>query len=194
MKPELDCSNNKNASIARHSAKRKRFKAKMSALMSRVEPVPIDVNSTFINSDTDCNPKSRHVFSIYDLLGDEVNHQKLRNNTNNNVYSQQLLSQTQSVVYSGATADNIEPLCIPSCTKSNIGIESSFKILKQTLYPVSNGYQDDNTGSLTTTLSTNPYQLTLISIAKEIMNQNIKYSTEPQLTYKLDKICGIKLN
>ena len=160
--------------------------------MSRVSPIPITVEPIVCSSEIDTTfPKNNNI-SIYDLLGEEKPQQKFNCN---NVYSQQLLSQTQNMIYSAATPENTEQICIQSSTRNNIGIESSYKLLKKTLYPVCSSntfYQQDNTFPANF-IPVNPYQQTLISITEEVMAQNIKYSVEPQQKYKLDQICGIKL-
>jgi len=185
---------NKGVSIARHSAKRKRFRAKMNALMSRIEAVPCDLDHADGSCNADLTNQTRNILSIYDLLGD-ITHQKL---SSNNLFSQQLLSQisqTQNMILSGTTTDNADPICIPSSPRNDIGVESAFKILKRAVYPVSthNMLYHHDIVLPTDVIPTNPYQETLLSIAKEIMTQNIKYSMEPQQKYDLDKICGIKL-
>lgn len=186
-------SNNKAISIARYTAKRKRFGTKMNILMSRVSPIPITVEPIVCSSEIDTTFTKNNIISIYDLLGEEKQQQKFNCN---NVYSQQLLSQTQNMIYSAATPENTEQICIQSSTRNNIGIESSYKLLKKTLYPVCSSntfYQQDNTLLTANFLPVNPYQQTLISIAEEVMAQNMKYSVEPQQKYKLNQICGIKL-
>ncbi len=186
-------SNNKAISIARYTAKRKRFGTKINILMSRVSPIPITVEPIVCSSEIDTTFPKNNIISIYDLLGEEKPQQKINCN---NVYSQQLLSQTQNMIYSAATPENTEQICIQSSTRNNIGIESSYKLLKKTLYPVCSSntfYQQDNTLLPANFIPVNPYQQTLMSIAEEVMAQNIKYSVEPQQKYKLDQICGIKL-
>ena len=188
-----DSSINKAISIARYTAKRKRFRTKMNILMSRVSPIPITVEPMVCSSEMDIAFPKKNIVSIYDLLGDEKPQQKFNCN---NVYSQQLLSQTQNMIYSAATPENTEQICIQSSTRNNIEIESSYKLLKKTLYPICSSntfYQQDNTLIPATFIPVNPYQQTLISIAEGVMAQNIKYSIEPQQKYKLDQICGIKL-
>ena len=186
-------SNNKAISIARYTAKRKRFGTKMNILMSRVSPIPITVEPIVCSSEIDTAFPKNNIISIFDLLGEEKPQQTINCN---NVYSQQLLSQTQNMIYSAATPENKEQICIQSSTRNNIGIESSYKLLKKTLYPVCSSntlYQQDNTLLPANFIPVNPYQQTLMSIAEEVMAQNIKYSVEPQQKYKLDQICGIKL-
>lgn len=161
--------------------------------MSRVALTPIAMEPTVSNREADYILPSRQILSIYDLLGDEIHHQKLNCN---NIFSQQLLSQTQNIKISGASPENVELICVQSTKRYNIVIESSHKLLKRTLYPVSINntfYQLDNAILPSNFMPINPYQQTLISIAQEVMTQNIKYSMEPQQKYKLDQICGIKL-